>query len=244
MDQYDGNNFLADCYLVAELDALMDKAAGRAKIYSMFSQIGNDIVVTIPGQSPITFKNGTVLDTNGLQIQGNQTGLKMIEQAYAVNRFNTAKSRNITIVDETLLDDSFFSSPIESIMYSLAASKSEFSRKTFDTFMHSINDNYFKVDEVSEFENWLKKSMDENLAITCNTHIGFQISEKAANNMIFYDKYGGLTFGSGHANCVKRYDEVKKIVYITDPMKSSFEIGIELEDFKQLVTKLYVAEIN
>ena len=240
MDQFDGNDFLADCYLVAELDALMDKVKGKAIIYSMFSQVGNDIVVTIPGQSPITFKNGIVLDAGGTQIQGNQIGLKMIEQAYAINRLNNAESRNITTLDSNLLDNA----NIKGIMGYLAAGKTSFSQQTFKNFMSAISDSYIKIDDASDFEKWLKKASDENLTITCNTHIGPCISPRAFDNISLLAKYGNLTFGSGHANSIKRYDEVNKIVYITDPMKSSSEIGIALNDFKKLVTKLYVAYLN
>ena len=80
---------LGDCYFVSIIDNMMSKPKFRVKLYEMFSQDGDDIIVHLRGmdgyryQNKVRFKNGDVEKfSHKRQLQGAK-GLQMLEQAYA-----------------------------------------------------------------------------------------------------------------------------------------------------------------
>lgn len=80
---------LGDCYFVAVIDNMMSKPEFRIKLYEMFSQEGDDIILHLKGldtykyKNKIRFKNGEIEQfPHKRQIQ-NTKGLQMLEFAYA-----------------------------------------------------------------------------------------------------------------------------------------------------------------
>ena len=103
---YQGN--IGDCWLVSAINGMMESPNGRAKIYQMFEQEGNDILVKMSGlkqknllqelfssskvkpddycEYTIRFKDGLIYDGEKTQGLRGAAALQMIEQAFALQR--------------------------------------------------------------------------------------------------------------------------------------------------------------
>ncbi len=111
---------LGDCWLVTSMGALMDSPKGRAAIYQMFSQVGDDIYVKFPDSDvPIKFPNGDLNSLSPVSIymdgykpkvgySSDQVdackGIRMLERAYSIHR-NDGYTDGVTTEDIT---DIFF----------------------------------------------------------------------------------------------------------------------------------------
>ncbi|MBR6723475.1 hypothetical protein IKL64_08480 [bacterium] len=79
------------CWLVSQMNAMMDSSGGRVQLYSMLEQDGNDILVHLKNRKlPIRFENGQPLrGYSELQMGENAApGLDMIYQSVLSERMN------------------------------------------------------------------------------------------------------------------------------------------------------------
>ncbi len=101
---------LGDCWLISALDNLMDLPVGRAKLYQMISQEGDDIIITFPnkvtGGEPIQirFPKGEIKNSlSGKQLNGCK-GLSLIEKAYSIMRGRENNSKITKYEMESIVD--------------------------------------------------------------------------------------------------------------------------------------------
>ena len=71
----------SDCYLLCVLGAMMNNEKGREKIYSCFSEDGDDVIVKFPkGNTALRFKNAQLRpECDELRLLEGDKGLKMLE---------------------------------------------------------------------------------------------------------------------------------------------------------------------
>ena len=82
-----GQGHLGDCYLISAIYDFMNNPNARGKIYQMFSEDGDDIVVKIPDalNYPIRFSKKS-LSANGEKKVNGSLGIQMLEDAYSQTR--------------------------------------------------------------------------------------------------------------------------------------------------------------
>ena len=205
---------LGDCYLVSAIGGLMDSPRGRARMYSMFSQEGNDIVVTFPNtKKPITFKNGklnklapfTIYKKNshrkgiiryalgtGLDRIIASQGIKIFEQACAIHLCDGYEK-----IDNKTINDIFFMSQQ---MHELDGGWSANALQEIlgrDCHVDNVYNTKDYIPMLKEFIN------DPNAIITFGT-------KKGSNNSA-YDLHGN------HAYRIASFDENTGMVGIINP---------------------------
>ncbi len=103
---------IGNCWIVSRLDNLISTESGKAGIYKLFRQSGDDIFVKFPGcEKEILFPGGRVLQTKK-KIKSLK-GTEMLEQALAVHLGNKYTS-NVTNIEE-------FSNNVDKLMKILIA---------------------------------------------------------------------------------------------------------------------------
>jgi hypothetical protein len=108
---------LGDCGCVSTLDAVLSTPKGKAGIYQLFEQSGDDIYINLKGfDKKIKFENGIFEGHSGM-VNGAQ-GIKMLEQALAISHENTnLTSKKIITVYKDLLEENggYFSNIMNSL---------------------------------------------------------------------------------------------------------------------------------
>lgn len=100
---------LGDCWLISALDNLMDLPIGRAKLFQMISQDGDDLVITFPNKNneepiQIRFPKGEIQNSlSGKQLYGCK-GLSLIEKAYSIMRGRDKNSQITKYEMESIVD--------------------------------------------------------------------------------------------------------------------------------------------
>ena len=223
---------LGDCWLVSSMDNLMDLPAGRVALYSMLKEHGDDILVQFPNSAKaVRFPQGKVLDAGGKQITG-ATGMKMIEQAYAVHRNNLYSSTN-TITDiANFTDVNFLMKQLESgtcgeAFRSILGNKADYHYSTGP----SLSSEAEKRRLIKEFAG------DEDVIINLGT---YSQDNKPVETLIS-DEYDLF---SGHGYSIKGYDEASGMVYISNPWQASTIIEIPIDELMKYTNTVWVAKIK
>ena len=250
---------LGDCWLISAIDNLMDLPAGRAKIYQMFSQNGNDIQVTLPNKTTIynnveqpdgsyalevaEVKNdpyiinlpGGKIPNNGHKQVKACDGVKMLEFAYSVKRSGNAP-RMTPYEYEELAD-------VSKQMESLTGGHSREFIASILGYTNDSNGNYF-----DSYGNIVGGVMSN----AKNRNDALQMIKATANadNTLLYaatiDKAGdGSRFEkdlspefdlySNHAYSVKGYDEERGLIYFTNPWNSNTVVEMDIYNFMKYI---------
>ena len=202
---------IGDCWLISSIDNLMDHPKGRAAIFKMFEQQGNDIFVKFENASKsLCFDNGTVLDLNGNNLSG-ANGIQMLEQAYMVHRYDhydatsTDTIRMSELVDPDKMIEELNGGTILDACNNILNIKSglQISEKSIaEDIITNYTDNVNNVIGIS-----FKKPL---------MGVSSEIQEK-------------FHFYGGHAYAVKSYDARTKMLYITNPWNTSTIIELPLD---------------
>ena len=212
---------IGDCWLVSAIDNMMDYPQGRATIFSMFEQVGDDIIVKIPGaKTPVKFPNGVVLDAAGRQIRG-ASGIQMIEQAYmnhalAINRtgFSPEELANLTDISKQM-DILEYGKAIEG----------------WETLLNKPGKSIFDVASAEDIIRTNALGTDKMIGISLNK--GTPIPGKR-ETLIDESKH----LFAHHAYALKSFDPTTNMCYLTNPWNAAMIIEIPLDDilkhFKRL----------
>lgn len=226
---------LGDCWLVTSMGALMDSPKGRAAIYKMFNQVGDDIYVQFPDANvPIRFKKGKLnklspisvyMDGNNLRI-GNggsvsaSKGIRMLEEAYAIHR-NDGYTKNITVED---VNDIFF---MDKKMKRLEGGWQS------EALSDIVGENNVKISsgyEPSDYLRMMKDNIsDQNKIVTFATKDNGGTARK-------YDLQGG------HAYRVVGFDEEKGLISISNPWHNNTVKQIPVYDWLNYIDDVTVTE--
>ena len=229
---------LGDCWLVTSIGALMDSPKGRASIYKMFSQDGNDILVKFPdADEPIRFKNGKLnklapvsmwLDGYKPKIGledahvGASKGIQMLEQAYSIHRNDGYGSANIRDKD---IQDIFF---MNKQMHRLCGGwQSEAIRNIVGKDHVNIRKALFK----EEYMKLVDECIDDP-----NKIVTFATKNKVGNNTN-YDLY------SNHTYHIVAFDREKGILSISNPWHNNEIRQIPVRDWLNYIDDVSVIEI-
>ena len=253
---------LGDCWLISAIDNLMDLPAGRAKIYQMFSQKGNDIFVTLPNKSHvynpelqpdgsyaltkaelvdspyiIKLTNGKIPDNGSKQVKACD-GVKMLEFAYSIKRSGNQPSMSPYEFEE-LAD-------VSKQMESLTGGLSREFIASILGYRSDINGNYFNVDGdmvggVMPTSNGIDYSLamiratanDRNTLLYASTHNIPGEGPIEKRMSPAFDLY------SNHAYTIKGYDEDSGLVYFTNPWNANTVVEMDVYTFLK-----YIANTN
>jgi hypothetical protein len=197
---------LGDCWLVSSLENLMDYPQGRASIFKMFTQQGDDIFIQFEtGSQPIPFENGKVLNNQGKQING-ATGIQMLEQAYAYHRNHCL---DVTTLSPAQVSD--LTNP-ENLMFRLESGLER------DAFENIVGNNANTVDDANE-----ARTIIENSANSIDNIIAISFVEPESHTDPNYHLYGH------HAYALKAFDPNTQMCYLTNPWNTSTLIEVPYE---------------
>ena len=192
---------LSDCWLVSSIDNLMDYPAGRAAIFKMFEQQGNDIFVTFKNNNDrIPFYNSEVLDNKGKQIKG-ANGIQMLEFAYA-------KHRNGNIDQKYLSEKQIANLTNQGYLMEQLSSGSE-----MDAFENIVGHNARRITNLSEVSQII-----ENSANSVDDIIGIHFPKGC--KLSVYNIYGP------HVYALKSFDPDTQMCYLTNPWNTSTLIEV------------------
>ena len=229
---------LGDCWLVTSMGALMDSPKGRASIYKMFSQDGNDILVKFPdADESIRFKNGELNNLAPVSIWFDRykphigfgyshvyasKGIRMIEQAYSIHRNDGYGKANIKDKD---IQDIFF---MNKQMKRLTGGFSE------DAIINIVGKDHVQI-RYGYDERTFKKAVDQCIDDP-NKILTFGTKHKVGTNT----KYDLV---SGHAYHIVAFDREKGILSISNPWHNNEIKQIPFRDWLNYVGHLEVIEI-
>ena len=206
---------IGDCWLVSAFDNIMDYPQGRAQVFSMFEQVGNDIVVRIPkANQPIVFNKGHVIDAKGKQIQG-ATGVQMLEQSYMYHALQTNR-KNFTPEQIARMTD------VRSQMDILDGG---WTYEVWKDFFPNCDIKKYYSNNISVAERAIKSASD-------NTDIMLELSFKKGTpipgkreSLINED----LHLYANHAYALKNYDPKTNMCYLTNPWSTGTLIEVPMD---------------
>src|SRR5574344_173684 len=206
---------LGDCWLVSAIDNMLDYPQGRAKIFSMFEQRGNDVYVKIPtGRQPVVFYDGKVLDACDKQING-ATGIQMLEQAYAVHRYDLYGSRPLSPSEIPAFTD------VQNLMAEL---KSGNALEAWKSLLNKNNGEWINsaseakeviINDANKTDNMLSVSFINGTPIS-----GKDESLLDESRHLYAD----------HAYALKSYDPETGMCYLSNPWNSAKLIEVPLDE--------------
>ena len=238
---------VADCWFVTGATNLMDKPKGRAFIYQMFEQQGDDIIIKFGGKkalkqsfgdkwfttkSPnledytytVRFKDGKLPDTN--KSMDSVKGLRMFEAAY------TAKRSGNSIVEISENTD------ISTLMNCMKGGKSYDMLRELMQYEYKFPAKGFKIGHYLNSDGKLsgqfiikgKKDMTEMLDKYANSKdnvmyasiSGAKFTKRVCKNPFLYRK---------HAYSVRGYDKASQTVYIANPWDDKIICEVPLKKF-------------
>lgn len=241
---------IGDCWFISGLSGLLDKPKGRLKIYQMFEQKGNDVIVNIDGYKSqtmrqelksmftdawkkpkesdfttykFTFKNAEPLTVDGIHGLDGVKGLQMLEQAFAV-KWNGILSTNVNMNEQKNM---------KKVLYALNGGTQQ---NLLANILKYVNDGELikTVDGKEKGEIWknlkyahqiLKKhSKNEDTMLFAATK-SFRFRDDLLSKK--YHTY------SDHAYTIRSYNDKNQIVYLANPHYDKYVIEMPLSDFKE-----------
>jgi len=204
---------LGDCWVLAAIDAIMDIPAGKAKIYSLFEQDGNDILIKFPNKDKkIRFKDGKPIEAKkGLE---GALGYKLLEQAFAIHFKNHYPKNN----NEVVVND--LSGVFESYLNELEGGFSINAVKAFVGHKSSLKEKFYDfIGKEPDIDKILKEGANDKNSITF-----LSFAEK--NNVYkktLANNYGIIT---KHAYALKGYKPESDTILLSNPhdTKSLIEV--------------------
>ena len=242
---------VGDCYFIAELGGFAATPNGRASLYSMFKQDGNDIYIRFPLKKniEIKFKDGNLnklypislykhknkwkFGTNDAHVNACD-GIKMIEQAYAFVRNNYEDSEIQIVANDKFL--------MNKQMQELNSSRLGGGAGE----VASLFENCDNITHYSSFGITLNgaKTIEEGLEIFAKEY------EKNPNvyGSVNFTKDiiidNGIGLFSGHQYRICGYNTKNKLIKLVNPHDSSKYIDVPLEIFKEAEPNFSVFKID
>ena len=229
---------LGDCWLVSSMGALMDSPKGRASIYKMFSQDGNDILVKFPdSDEPIRFKNGKLnnlapvsmwMDGYKPQIgfgDGHVSaskGIRMLEQAYSIHRNDGYGNANIK--DKDIQDIFFMNKQMKRLKGGWQT----------EAIGNIVGEDHVVIRSASNEKEYMRL-VDECIDDP-NKIVTFATKHKVGTNT----KYDLV---SGHAYHIVAFDREKGILSISNPWHNNEIRQIPVRDWLNYIYDVSVMEI-
>lgn len=228
---------LGDCWLVSTLDNFMDLPNGRVALYKLFEQQGDDILIKFPdSDKSIRFNGGKVLDAKGQQIGGLSeseypTGIRMIEQAYAVHRYKKYDESSLTtdIMSRAANVDDLMNE-LESGWQHEAVNAISGKGTAVVMPINSLEDKQRMKESIKQYAN------DENTLLFFATK-----TTDGGDSYILSKEYD---LAGSHAYSIKGYDEATGMVYITNPWNTSVVTEIPLYELLKYVGHINFARLN
>ena len=223
---------IGDCWLVSAIDNCLDYPKGRAKIFSMFEQVGDDIYVNIPAaDKPVKFNNGEVLDAKGKQIKGS-TGIQMIEQAYMYHELENPHI-NHSIDDIADLND------ISSQMDILKGGSADFFWDDLGLDWETNHVFYRKNPENTSMQ--IEEIIRQN-ANSTDAMLEFSFDHETSKDTGMVEKSISLKRGiyTRHAYSLKSFDSETNTCYLTNPWNSALLLEVPLEDMIKYTNSISV----
>lgn len=231
---------LGNCYLVSSLSSIMQNPKGRAKLYQLFKEDGNDLYVTIKGYEDY---KGCVKIPNGIRpwniSDSNKhldgcLGLELLEWAYAKTVFRDRNTENNIFVTENISDNAL----MERIK----------GGKTYEAIGEILGLEY---ENVKDLKNINKKSIELDIKNNINKKDFEDIIEKYCNEKYILNFATKLEIAKNnynikesHGHTIIAYDKVNKIITIENPHDCSISTYIPLDELYNFVDVLYIANIE
>ena len=216
----------------------MDLPNGRTSLYKLFEQQGDDILIKFPNSpNPIKFEGGKVLNAEGKQIQGFSqdevpTGIRMIEQAYAIHRYY--KYDNGVPVTEI----TSHATNVQGLMQELRGGwQYDAVNEILGNYNASIDSYGINLQNKNKMKEYIQQyANDENVL----TFFATRDIPGGDTNMIAeeYDLAGR------HAYSIKGYDKTTGMVYITNPWHTSVVTEIPLYELMKYIDDVNFAHFN
>lgn len=245
-----GQGEIGDCWFISGLSGLLDKPKGRLKIYQMFEQKGNDVIVNIDGYKSqtmrqelksmftdiwkkpkdsdfttykFTFKNAEPLTIEGIQGVEGVKGLQMLEQAFAV-KWNGILSTNVNMNEQ------------KNMKQALYALNGGTQQNLLANILKYVNDGEIlkTVDGKEKGEIWnnikyahqiLKKHTKNEDTMLFAATKSFKFRDDLLSKKYF--------IYSDHAYTIKSYNDKNQIVYLSNPHYDGYVIEMPLNEFKK-----------
>ncbi len=230
---------IGDCWLVTSMGALMDSPKGRAGIYKMFSQDGDDILVKFPdADEAIRFSNGELnklapvsvwldgykpqIGFGDAHVKGSK-GIRMLEQAYSIHRNDGYGKANIK---DKYIQDIFFMNK-------------QMTEQLTGGFQNEAISNIMGIDNVvtkisfdrKEFIKLIDEAIDDP-----NKIVTFSTSSVDGTNT----KYDLV---SGHAYHIVAFDREKGILSISNPWHNNEIKQVPVNDWLNYIIDVGVMKL-
>ena len=229
---------LGDCWFVSTLDNFMDLPNGRTSLYKLFEQQGDDILIKFPNSpNPIKFEGGKVLNAEGKQIQGFAqdevpTGIRMIEQAYAIHRYYKYD------VGVPVTEITSHATNVQGLMKELKGGwQYDAVNEILGDYNASIDSYGINLQNKIKMKEYIQQyANDENVL----TFFATRDIPGGDTNMISekYDLAGRLAYS------IKGYDKTTGMVYITNPWHTSVVTEIPLYELMKYIDDVNFAHFN
>ena len=234
---------LGDCYFVSVLENMMSKPKFRVKLYEMFSQDGEDIIVHLKGldgyryENKVRFKNGNVEQfPHKQQLQGAK-GFQMLEQAYAEcalrERLYDIIPENETMsVKISRIKTGSERRAMLDLLGLNSLSKEEVDLKNIG----ELKGNVISIDVTKSKEPPEELLRDAGrIANKDNAMIFFSMknTETTAPEKTINNEYNLV---SNHTYAIKRYDEAADALYITNPWNCASDIKVPVSLLAQYIS--------
>ena len=235
---------LGDCWLVSTFDNFIDMPHARAKLYQLFEQQGDDIIVSIPSyeniptddpdiqihsntQCRIKFKNGQLLEVKDKRKLTGCPGLELLEQAWAFRRgqeetheFTLDAIENLVDIDEKMrvLHSGTHMEAFTTIFGYTEDSNNIYNGENIVGSVISVDTNpQAVITAITELSN------DPNVLLQLGTlpttNDSMSVEQTLNKQYFLYSK---------HAYTIKGYDENRGLVYFTNPWNSSFIVEMDV----------------
>lgn len=229
---------LGDCWFVSTLDNFMDLPNGRTSLYKLFEQQGDDILIKFPNSpNPIKFEGGEVLNAEGKQIQGFAqdevpTGIRMIEQAYAIHRYYKYD------VGVPVTEITSHATNVQGLMKELKGGwQYDAVNEILGDYNASIDSYGINLQNKIKMKEYIQQyANDENVL----TFFATRDIPGGDTNMIS-EKYD---LAGRHAYSIKGYDKTTGMVYITNPWHTSVVTEIPLYELMKYIDDVNFAHFN
>ena len=247
---------LGDCYFISVLGGYMATPAGRATIYSLFSEVNGDIYIRFPGYEyvQVKFEGGklnklspvSIYKINGKWKIGTKydqvnacDGIKMIEQAFAFVRNNYD-----LIADKTIVANNKFY--MNKQMQNTVDSNPDWVSEISDLFGNS----QLMATHLPDGRIYIEHPEQSSLSVEqCLESLADELETNPnAYGEVSFDKELSISNDSelltGHSYLILGYNKVAGTVLLANPHDLSEYREVPLKDFKEANPRLCVYNIG
>ena len=222
---------IGDCWFLSAVDSLMDSSIGKAYIYNMFEQDGDDILITFPRcEQKVRFKDAQLGNFDS-ELKAPK-GIKMLEQAYAILRYSDDSNNEIVVQEIKNLKESismmtggYSGKALEDIL-GFCGLVQENIIEYFKNIYNTIK--YIYTNKINQYEK--NKCIEKIKKYTNDKYKSIIISFDNIENMNtskkeFLPEYNLCVH---HTYCVKKYNKEKGTIILSNPHDTRYSIEIPL----------------